>query len=222
MPRLAGMTDQALHRVDQILTELVETIETARAVPMSTSCVIPRERTLDLLDDLREVLPPEMVEARKLVAQRDTVLHDALQVATTSKDEARQQADAIVGEAQNQAEDLRLRAQEQARHLLEAAEAQARELLESARAEHAQLVSATGIHQAAAEEAAALKADAQQFAELTRGEAEHYALRLRADSDAYAEQALVDLLAVLQRTAATAEQGRQALAARQPPAPITD
>ena len=68
------MTDAALHRVDQILTELIETVETARAVPMSTSCVVPRERLLDLFDDLREVLPPEMVEARQLVTQRDTVV----------------------------------------------------------------------------------------------------------------------------------------------------
>ena len=29
-------------------------------MPMSASCVLPRERTLDLLDALREVLPPEM------------------------------------------------------------------------------------------------------------------------------------------------------------------
>src|SRR5437764_1232987 len=46
------------------MTELIEIVETARALPMSTSCVLPRERVLDLLDELREVLPPEMDEAR--------------------------------------------------------------------------------------------------------------------------------------------------------------
>src|SRR5580704_1638091 len=73
------MTDQGLRRVDELLTELVETVETARAVPMSSSCVLPRERMLDLLDDLREVLPPEMDEARKLIARRDEVLATAQQ-----------------------------------------------------------------------------------------------------------------------------------------------
>src|SRR5580704_969955 len=86
------MTDQGLRRVDELLTELVETVETARAVPMSSSCVVPREDLLDLLDDLREVLPPEMDEARKLAAQRDTVLRDASLQAGVIRAEAEQAA----------------------------------------------------------------------------------------------------------------------------------
>ena len=49
------MTDEALRRTDELLSELIEIVETARALPMSTSCVLPRERVLDLLDELREV-----------------------------------------------------------------------------------------------------------------------------------------------------------------------
>ncbi len=161
------MTDAALHRVDQILTELVETVETARAVPMSTSCVVPRERMLDLFDDLREVLPPEMVEARKLITQRETVVTGAQADAESTREHAVQAADAIVADAQHQADDLRSRAEEHARQLIETAEAQARELVEAGRAEHGHLVSATGIHQGAAEAASRLKSEADEYS--TRG-----------------------------------------------------
>ena len=44
------MTDQSLRRADDLLTELVELVETARAVPISGACMVPREHTLDLLD----------------------------------------------------------------------------------------------------------------------------------------------------------------------------
>ena len=75
------MTAHSLRRVDELLVELVETVETARAVPMSGSCVVPRERTLDLLDALHESFPAELTEARQVLAQRDALLADANQVA---------------------------------------------------------------------------------------------------------------------------------------------
>jgi hypothetical protein len=68
------MADEALRRADELLSELTEIVETARALPMSASCVLPRERVLDLLDELREVLPPEMDEARTVIATRDRLL----------------------------------------------------------------------------------------------------------------------------------------------------
>ena len=100
------MTDHTLARADEVLTELVELVETARTLPMSSSCVVPRERTLDLLDALREVLPPEMIEARRLVAQRDRLLSEAAERATTTVTEAEERAAALVAEAGEQAESL--------------------------------------------------------------------------------------------------------------------
>jgi len=214
------VTDAALRRVDQILTELIETVETARAVPMSSSCVVPRERMLDLFDDLREVLPPEMVEARKLIAQRETILEESRAEADRRRQEAGQAADAVVADAQHQVADLHQRADDRAREVIEAAEAQARELLEAARAEHHRLVSATGIHQAASEAAAALRLGAEEQVARLRAEseaaaghlaadAEAYSSRLHGDADAYVQRTLSDLLDVLQRAARTTEQGLQ-------------
>ena len=61
--------DRSLRRVDELLTELVELVETARTLPMSSSCVVPRERLLDLLDELREVVPSAVENARHVLDQ---------------------------------------------------------------------------------------------------------------------------------------------------------
>jgi regulator of protease activity HflC (stomatin/prohibitin superfamily) len=147
------MTDHTLARADEVLTELVELVETARTLPMSSSCVIPRERTLDLLDALREVMPPEMVQARNLVAQRDRLLSEAAERAEATRSEAAEQAEL----------------------LLATARAEAHQLLEGARAEQAQLVSAASVQQAATAEAASLRAEAEEYAARLAADARSYA-----------------------------------------------
>ena len=230
------MADQALHRVDALLTELVELVETARAVPMSSSCVLPREHLLDLLDELRDVLPPEMIDARHVVATRDALLHEAYLEAQASRERSVAEADTVLADARHRAE-------------AELAEAQERgaEMLAAARAEHAQLVTTTGVHQAAVRAAAELRdaaeaydaavraqadtyagqvrAEAERYdaevrneadrvAAVTRGEAERYAARLTGDAESYADHTLAELAATLHSAAQTAEQGRVALAGR--------
>jgi cell division septum initiation protein DivIVA len=219
------MTDQALRRADELLIELVELVETARTLPMSSSSVLPRERVLDLLDELRETLPPEMDEARQLVAKRDAVLHDAFADATVTRERATEEAETIVADATRRA-----------KQLVHDAEVQAYETVEAGKAEHGQLVSATGVHQAAARAAAELRqgaeaydaeirqeaearhatllAAAERFDADTRSEAERYAGKLTSDAEDYADRTLAELAATLHRSAATAEQGRIALAHR--------
>ena len=219
------MTDEALRRVDGLLSELIELVETARAVPMSASCVLPRERVLDLLDELREVLPPEMDQARTLIARRDQVLRDAHQQAAATRERAAAEADTILADAGHQAEAL-----------LADADQRAATVTAAAREEHARLISATAVHEGAAQAASALRADAEAYQRQLTGEAQHYDKRTRADADSYAHEArseaeryaiklttdaenyaertLDDLAAVLHRSAQTAEQGRTALASR--------
>ncbi|HZC72171.1 MAG TPA: hypothetical protein VE442_15870 [Jatrophihabitans sp.] len=219
------MTDEALRRADELLTELVELVETARALPMSASCVLPREHVLDLLDELREVLPPEMDEARTVIATRERLLKAAYEAAAETKAGAVVDADTILADAQHRAEQVDADAQ-----------AQAAEVLAAAREEHAQLVAATTVHQAAAAAAAALRDDAEsyqaqvsaearqydsriraeadRYAHDARVDAERYATKLTADAEDYAERTLDELSAVLHKAASTAEQGRAALRQR--------
>jgi cell division septum initiation protein DivIVA len=218
-------TDEALRRTDELLSELIEIVETARAVPMSASCVLPRERLLDLLDELREVLPPEMDEARTVIATRDRVLKDSYSAAAELRERAVTDADAVLADARHRAETV-----------LGEADAQASGIIQAAQTEHGRLVAATTVHQAAAAAAAALREDAENYqAQLSaqaeqydsqlrgeadryaadcRAEAERYATKLTADAEDYAERTLDDLSAVLHKAAATAEQGRTALRQR--------
>jgi hypothetical protein len=217
--------DEALRHADELLTELIEAVETARALPMSASCVLPRERVLDLLDELREVLPPEMDEARTVIATRDRVLKEAYEEAAAARAKAVAEADTLLADAQHRTEQL-----------LVVAEEQAADVLRSAHEEHANLVASTTVHQAAAAAAAALRADAEAYqAQVTsdaqdyagrqraeadryaadaRADAERYATKLTADAEDYADRTLDELAAVLQRAAGTAEQGRAALRQR--------
>jgi cell division septum initiation protein DivIVA len=217
--------DESLRRADDLLTELIESVETARAVPMSASCVLPREKVLDLLDELREVLPPEMDEARTVLATRDRLLKEAYEAAAESRARAVTEADTLLADAAHNAEQA-----------LSAAREEAADIVKKARAEHAQLVAATTGHQAAAAAAAALRTDAEKYqAQLTaeaqdydarvraeadryaadaRADAERYATKLTADAENYADQTLDELAATLHKAATTAEQGRAALRQR--------
>jgi cell division septum initiation protein DivIVA len=219
------MTDEALRHADQLLTELTEIVETARALPMSASCVLPRERVLDLLDELREVLPPEMDEARTVIATRDRLLKDAYEDAAQTRARAVAEADTVLADAQHHAGQVSAEADERAAGLLT-----------EARAEHDRLVAATTVHQAAAAAATALREDAENYqaqvsaeaqaydsrvraeadsyASDARAEAERYATKLTADAEDYAERTLDELAAVLHKAAGTAEQGRAALRQR--------
>src|SRR4051812_39534415 len=100
------MIDESLRQSDQLLTELTETVETARAVPMSASCVVPRERMLDLLDELREVLPGEIDEARTVLARRERLLQEAYENAAAARERAVAEADTVLADAAHQAEQL--------------------------------------------------------------------------------------------------------------------
>jgi cell division septum initiation protein DivIVA len=219
------MTDQSLRRADELLTELVEQVETARALPMSSSCVLPRERMLDLLDEFREVLPPEIDEARRIIANRDALLHDAYAEATSVREKASAEAETMAANATARAAEL-----------VHDAEVQAYQIVEQGKVEHATLVSATTIHQSAARSAAELReqtdlqirdlqqaaedysdrlrGEADRYAADLRADAERYATRLISDSEDYADRTLYDLATTLQRAAATADQGRIALAQR--------
>ncbi len=216
------MTDQSpnvqLQRhTDDVLTQLVEMVETARVLPMSSSCVLPRERVLDLLDELRELLPPEVADARKLVATRDEVLHTAHADAAEVRTKVTSEADAILADATHRGGEI-----------VHEAQVQAHQIVEKGKAEHAELVSSSGIHRSAVVEAEQLQAQARELVERTRseaaaydarvrGEADAYAAKLTEDSARYADETLSEMAQTLLRSANIAERGRVALAKRHNP-----
>jgi hypothetical protein len=58
------------------LDELTALVEGARALPMSASCVVNRAEVLAALDDVRGLLPDELGEAQRVIAERKSVVDD--------------------------------------------------------------------------------------------------------------------------------------------------
>ncbi|MCZ2824069.1 MULTISPECIES: hypothetical protein [unclassified Modestobacter] len=142
---------EVVYRLYETVDELTTVIENARSVPMSSSCMVPRDHLLDLLDDLRENLPEEVQQAGAIVEQRAEILQQAQAEAerltgrTRSESEqvvvaARRQREELVGTARRQRDEILTEAQAQADELIAGAEEEAEELLAEARRLRDQLV----------------------------------------------------------------------------------
>jgi cell division septum initiation protein DivIVA len=147
---LAG---DALRRVPDALDELVALVESARAVPLSASCVLPREHVLDLLDELRAALPRALEDAREVLVARQELLGQARDRRDRVTAEARQEADRVLSAAREEAE----------------------RVLGAARADAERMVSAQGVRRAAEAEALGVLEAARERADRLRAEADAYA-----------------------------------------------
>lgn len=107
------------------LDDLTTLVETAKAMPLSSSCVLPRSEVLALIDEVRQLLPSEIAEADDVLRDRASVVQDgqvaADQIIEKAKAErarlvsrsevtaeARRQADALLEDAQESARLMRL------------------------------------------------------------------------------------------------------------------
>lgn len=105
------------------LDALDDLVSRARAMPMSASVLVNRAEALDLIDQMREVMPEQLSRADAVLSDADEVL-----------DDARQQADNILATARNRAaqlvsaEQVVVQAQARAREIVEEANAQGQKL----------------------------------------------------------------------------------------------
>ncbi|WP_428814997.1 cell division initiation protein [Streptomyces albus subsp. chlorinus] len=113
--------------VQQKLDEIVATVDGARSMPMSASCVVNRAELLAMLEDVRQALPGSLAEAREVLGDREQVVAEAhreaqrvieaaqaerasLVSATEVARHAQQEADRILADARRQAEEIRTEA----------------------------------------------------------------------------------------------------------------
>ncbi|HEX4791007.1 MAG TPA: hypothetical protein VH372_21280 [Actinospica sp.] len=82
--------------VNAKIDELIEIVESARAMPMSASCVINRAQVLELLDGLKKGLPEEMDRARRVLSDRESVLEDGRREAERLLERTRGERDSII------------------------------------------------------------------------------------------------------------------------------
>jgi cell division septum initiation protein DivIVA len=213
---------EVVYRLYETVDELTTVIENARSVPMSGSCMVPRDHLLDLLDDLREALPEDVQAAGAIVEQRTEILQQAQAEAerltgnTRTETEqmlaaAHRQRDELLGTARRQRDDLLARAQAQAEQLLAEAEAEADRLVADGRAhrealiaeavaEHERLITETEVYRGAVARADEL--GAQTATEVAR---------MRAEVDQYVDSRLADFGTTLERMLHSVETARSNL-----------
>lgn len=144
----------ALRRVPDALDELVALVESARAMPLSASCVLPREEALDLLDELRAALPAALEDAREVLATREELLGQARDRRDRVTEDARAEADRVLTSARAEADQV-----------LAAARAGAERMVSADGVRRAAEAEARGVLEAAADRAAQMKADADAYAD---------------------------------------------------------
>ncbi|MGI5985670.1 MAG: hypothetical protein ACOX7O_07435 [Oscillospiraceae bacterium] len=120
------------HEMENEVTELLEvlynTIADAWSVPLGKDkCMVNRESTLGLLDEIRAQLPIELAEAKRLVSAREEFVSNAKREADTIRKAAEEQARRLVDE-----QEITRVAKARANEILTNAENKARELMRAA------------------------------------------------------------------------------------------
>ncbi|MGW6553108.1 cell division initiation protein [Streptomyces sp. NPDC055051] len=115
--------------VQKKLDEIVATVQGARSMPMSASCVVNRADLLALLDEVRDALPNSLAQAQELIGGREQMVEQARQEAeriieaahaergtivsdTQIARQSQEEADRILSEARREAEEVRAEADE--------------------------------------------------------------------------------------------------------------
>ncbi|MCZ0981443.1 ATP synthase F0 subunit B [Streptomyces diastatochromogenes] len=113
--------------VQKKLDEIVATVQGARSMPMSASCVVNRAELLSLLEEVRQALPDSLAQARELIGGREQMVEQARQEAeriieaahaergsivsdTQVARESQEEADRILSEARREAEEVKAEA----------------------------------------------------------------------------------------------------------------
>ena len=213
---------EVVYRLYETVDELTSVIENARSVPMSGSCMVPRDHLLDLLDDLRESLPAEVHKAGAIVEQRTAILQQAQAEAERLTGVTRSESDQLLAQAERQRDEIVVTAHREADEIIARAEAEAErlvaegrrqrdariadgevthaELIAGAQAEHERLVTETEVYRTAV-------ARSDELGEQTIAEVS----RMRAEVDEYVDTRLADFGATLERMMRSVEAARGAL-----------
>jgi hypothetical protein len=82
------------------IDEIVAQIESARAMPMSASCIVNRSQLLAMLDEVRDLIPAEVQRAESLLHERDDVVEAGRREAEQIIAEAHLERERLVGETE--------------------------------------------------------------------------------------------------------------------------
>lgn len=204
--------------VQKKLDEIVDTVGSARSMPMSASCVINRAELLAMLEEVRAALPNSLAQAQDVIGGRDRMVEEARQEAeriiesahahrgslisdTEVARKSQQEADRILEEARREAEEVRAEADDYVDSKLANFEVVLTKTIDSVDRGREKLLG----HAAGGEQAGA----AGQLEDGPERSADPQTLRQRAD--AYVDTKLGAVSAVLTKTLEAVGRGRQKL-----------
>lgn len=86
-------------RIEQLIEDIYEFVESCRMQPLSTTKVIvPKDELYDLLDELRLRTPDEIKRYQKIISNRDAIIADAEEKAAVILAEAGEKAHSLVND----------------------------------------------------------------------------------------------------------------------------
>ena len=115
------MYSQEVMTVVERIQSAITTVEEARGVPLSASCVVHRGELLEVLDQARLAFPSDLAQAQEIISNRENIL-----------EEARQSADQLIGHAREEVSQMVAQteivaaAKKEAQRILDEVEEQAR------------------------------------------------------------------------------------------------
>lgn len=114
--------------VEELLDLMEETLEAGTAVPFAAAKrVVDVDRMRDIIDEVRNNLPDEVRESKKIVNDREQILKNARMESETIIQQAEERARGLVSE-----QEIVKRSQQRAVEILTAAQGQAKELTRNA------------------------------------------------------------------------------------------
>lgn len=87
-----------VERTNEVLRQLRQVVESAKAVPMSASCMVNRAETLALIEQAREALASDVGEAQRVTATSLETLERAQQEAAQIIASAEERAQFLAGQ----------------------------------------------------------------------------------------------------------------------------
>lgn len=196
------------------LDDLARLLETARAVPLSTSCVVPRNDALDMVEEARAALPDAVREADDVLAEREDLIDDATRESEELLERARVEASQLVGNAQSDADRILDDSRNDADELLERARVQGRRMIDEQEVLLAAQHEANTLIEDAEVRARALIDDAQKVADQLAEEARIETSRERLQTDEFVDGKLAELEESLATSLSAVRRGRDRVHAR--------
>lgn len=203
--------------VQQRLDEIVATVDGARSMPMSASCVVNRAELLTMLQEVRDALPGSLAQAQELLGGREQVVAEAQREARRIIETAQAERGSLVSgtEVARYSQDEAERILSEARREAAEIRAEADDYVDSKLANFEVVLSKTiGSVDRGREKLLGSGPGADQYGEQYAQEAPERTAdpaELRQRADAYVDARLGSVSAVLGKTLEAVGRGRQKL-----------